>query len=120
MYLGLYTPTRFWIKHPSGDVLLSRAEAACKMLDGYEKQWFIRLLDLLKANHFVRVAVNFGYLDVESIGGTAVFASFFDVLNGRHEMPTQIYYNAFPFPVEKLEYSITVFHDKWIHKIGFV
>lgn len=118
MNLDLHTLTFLGVKLPPGDVLLSRAEDACKMLESYEKQWFTRLLDLLKVNHFVRVAVSFGYLDVEGIGGTTVFASFFDILNGKHEIPTQICYNVFPFPVEKLEYSITVFHDKWMHKIG--
>lgn len=84
---------------------IERAEHACLELDGYERQWFMRILDLLRNGHDVRIAANGSFIDVTAIAYTYWCASFFDIYNGSKTY-LDINYNVFPYPVKKEQYAL--------------
>lgn len=91
--------------YASYDDRVKRAENAVNQLEGYQKQWFRRLLDLLVIHHYVRIwKENNVPLDVERITDTCNYLSFFDVYNHIHYM--KIDYSRFPKPIPELEFPI--------------
>lgn len=94
------------------DTKLERAEHACQLLDGYERQWFVRLLDLLRTGHCVRVKLRYyGVVDVVAIANTYSYCSFFDIYNTRHYRGG-VDYACFPYPVKVEENSLSSLEQK--------
>ena len=83
--------------YPPGE-LTRRAEHAIALLDGYKKQWFLRLLDILRTRNAAKIwdEGSDRPLGVSAIGYTHVYLSFFDVYNHIHFM--KIDYSRFPEP----------------------
>jgi len=87
------------------DERVKDANNAVNQLEGYQKQWFRRLLDLLISWHYVRIwKKNNAPLDVQAIADTGNYLSFFDVYNHIHYM--KINYSRFPEPIQELEFPI--------------
>lgn len=82
---------------PPGE-LTRQAERAIALLDGYKKQWFLRLLDILRTRNAAQIWEEDSDipLGVSAIGYTHVYLSFFDVYNHIHFM--KIDYSRFPEP----------------------
>lgn len=87
-----------WRDYCSPGELTRRAEHAITLLDGYKKQWFLRLLDILRTGNAAKIweEGSFDPLGVSAIGYTHVYLSFFDVYNQIYLM--KIDYSRFPQP----------------------
>lgn len=96
---------RYIRDYASYDERVKRAENVVNQLEGYQKQWFRRLLDLLIIHHYARIwKENTVPLDVQRITDTCNYLSFFDVYNHIHYM--KINYSRFPEPIPELEFPI--------------
>lgn len=95
----------YWHSEDTKERQIERAEHACLKLDGYERQWFMRVLDLLRNGHIVRIATNGSFIDIVAIAYTDWYASFFDIFN-TCKTYLDINYNVFPYPVKKEQYKI--------------
>ena len=85
----------------------TRAENAVSLLHGYEKQWFRRLLDLLKIGYTARIKFNGYNKDVVAIAYTHLYMSFFDVYNHKNYCDG-VDYSVFPYPIEDESVSFTL------------
>lgn len=110
------------------DILIPRAQ---KAIDDYKskisgsKEWFQKLLDILKQEKGARIQLYtktaftydeydhkeefVDFIDVERISHTYDFASFFDIFN--HE--NMIDFDFEPIEIDKLEYKLTKFYYKY-------
>lgn len=94
---------------------------------GGSKEWFQKVLDILKNGKYARVQLYTKYpftydeynkkdefvefVDIQAVANTDSYASFFDIFN--HEY--LINFNFEPVAVEKLEYRLGSFYNKY-HK----
>lgn len=91
--------------YASYDERVKRAENAVNLLEGYQKQWFRRLLDLLVIHHYARIwNENNVAFDIQRITDTGNYLSFFDVYNHIHYM--KIDYSRFPKPIDEVDLPI--------------
>lgn len=109
-------------------VTISRAQNAIdnyKSKIGGTRNWFQKVLDILKIGKYVRIKLytknQFTYdeydkrnefadfVDIEAITDTGNYASFFDIFN--HEY--MINFDFEPVPIDKLEYSLRKFYHKY-------
>jgi hypothetical protein len=111
------------------DIVVPRAQSAInnyKSKIGGSKEWFQKILDILKKEKYVRIklytryAFSYDdcdhkedftdYVDISKIADTYEFASFFDIFN--HE--NLIDFDFEPIEIDKLEYKLTTFYIKYL------
>ncbi len=111
------------------DIVVPRAQSAInnyKSKIGGSKEWFQKILDILKKEKYVRIKLytryaftyddcdhkeDFtDYVDISKIADTYEFASFFDIFN--HE--NLIDFDFEPIEIDKLEYKLTTFYIKYL------
>ena len=109
-------------------ITISRAQNAIdnyKSKIGGSKNYFQKILDILKDGKYVRIQLytkySFNYdeydkrnefvdfVDIQAIANTDSYASFFDIFN--HEY--MIDFDFEPIPIDKLEYKLTKFYHKY-------
>ncbi len=110
------------------DILIPRAQNAInnyKSKIGENSKWFQKILDILKKEKYVRIKLytryaftyddwdhkeDFtDYVDISKIANTNDYASFFDIFN--HE--NMIDFDFEPIEIDKLEYKLTHFYNKY-------
>ena len=110
------------------NILIPRAQSAInnyRSKIGGDSKWFQKILDILKKEKYVRIKLytryaftyddwdhkeDFtDYVDISKIANTNEFASFFDIFN--HE--DMIDFDFEPIEIDKLEYKLTDFYDKY-------
>lgn len=110
------------------DILIPRAQNAInnyKSKIGGSKNYFQKILDILKDDKYVRIQLYTKYpfnydeydkrnefvdfVDIQAIANTGDYASFFDIFN--HEY--MIDFDFEPIPIDKLEYKLTKFYHKY-------
>lgn len=110
------------------DILIPRAQSAInnyKSKIGGSKNYFQKILDILKDGKYVRIQLYTKYpftydeydkrnefvdfVDIQAIANTGDYASFFDIFN--HEY--MIDFDFEPIPIDKLEYKLTKFYHKY-------
>ena len=109
-------------------ITISRAQNAIdnyKSKIGGSKNYFQKILDILKDGKYVRIQLytkySFNYdeydkrnefvdfVDIQAIANTDSYASFFDIFN--HEY--MIDFDFEPIHIDKLEYKLTKFYHKY-------
>lgn len=110
------------------DILIPRAQSAInnyKSKIGGSKNYFQKILDILKDGKYIRIQLYTKYpfnydeydkrnefvdfVDIQAIANTGDYASFFDIFN--HEY--MIGFDFEPIPIDKLEYKLTKFYHKY-------
>ena len=111
------------------DTLITRAQYAINNYKSKiigDRNWFQKVLDILKKEKYVRIKLytkytfNYDdwdhkedftdYVDIFKIGDTHDYASFFDILNHKK----LIDFDFEPIEIDKLEYSLTRFYNKYL------
>lgn len=110
------------------DILIPRAQNAInnyKSKIGGSKNYFQKILDILKDGKYVRIQLYTKYpfnydeydkrnefvdfVDIQAIANTRDYASFFDIFNNEY----MIDFDFEPIPIDKLEYKLTKFYHKY-------